>query len=201
MVCFLKYLPNLVCHCYHSNLFLLDPPKHLHVPYLCAWAMSLNFCRNVIDSVQSICCLLFSRSVTSDSLWPRGPGFFVLHYHLELVQTHVHWVGDAIQPSYPLSSPSPPALNLSQHQGLSSESTLCIRWLKCWSFSILNRSSSSFTSLICIQCLQFLFESLHSSVLNNINSVLTFIVFIVVICFRVLDRTFWISRSWVLMWG
>jgi len=81
----------------------------------------------------------------------------------------------------------------------SSESTLCIRWLKCWSFSILNRSSSSFTSLICIQCLQFLFESLHSSVLNNINSVLTFIVFIVVVCFRVLDRTFWISRSWVLM--
>ena len=34
-------------------------------------------------------------------------------------QTHVHWVGDAIQPSHPLSSPSPPALNLSQHQGLS----------------------------------------------------------------------------------
>ena len=36
----------------------------------------------------------------------------------ELAQTHVHWVGDAIQPPYPLSSPSPPAFNLSQHQGL-----------------------------------------------------------------------------------
>ena len=37
---------------------------------------------------------------------------------LKLTQTHVHQVGDAIQPSHPLSSPSPPALNLSQHQGL-----------------------------------------------------------------------------------
>ena len=39
-------------------------------------------------------------------------------HHQESIQTHVHWVSDAIQPSYPLSSPSPPALNLSQHQGL-----------------------------------------------------------------------------------
>jgi len=46
------------------------------------------------------------------------PGFPVLHYLLELAQTHVHWVGDAIQPSHPLSPPSPPALNLFQHQGL-----------------------------------------------------------------------------------
>ena len=37
---------------------------------------------------------------------------------LELTQAHVHWVGDAIQPSHPLSSPSPPTFNLSQHQGL-----------------------------------------------------------------------------------
>ena len=42
------------------------------------------------------------------------PGFPVLHQHLELAQTHVHRVGDAIQPSHLLSSPSPPALNLSQ---------------------------------------------------------------------------------------
>ena len=40
------------------------------------------------------------------------------HQLLEFTQTHVHWVGDAIQPSYPLSSPSPPALSLSQHQDL-----------------------------------------------------------------------------------
>ena len=46
------------------------------------------------------------------------PGLPVHHQPLEPTQTHVHRVGDAIQPSHPLSSPSPPALNLSQHQGL-----------------------------------------------------------------------------------
>ena len=46
------------------------------------------------------------------------PGFPVHHQLPEPTQTHVHWVGDAIQPSHPLSSPSPPVFNLSQHQGL-----------------------------------------------------------------------------------
>ena len=46
------------------------------------------------------------------------PGLPVHHQLLEFTQTHVHWVGDAIQPSHHLSSPSPPAFNLSQHQGL-----------------------------------------------------------------------------------
>ena len=45
------------------------------------------------------------------------PCFFVLHSLLEFVQTYVHWVNDAIQPSHPLSPPSPPALNLSQISG------------------------------------------------------------------------------------
>ena len=46
------------------------------------------------------------------------PGFSVHHQLPELAQTHVHWVSEAIQPSHPLSSPSPPDLNLSQHHGL-----------------------------------------------------------------------------------
>ena len=46
------------------------------------------------------------------------PGFPVFHHLLEFAQPHVHWVGDAIQPSHPLSSSSPPVCNLSQHQGL-----------------------------------------------------------------------------------
>ena len=65
--------------------------------------------------------LLFSRSVTSDSLRPHELQHARLSHPSpspELAQTHVHWVGDAIQPSHPLSSPFPPALNLSQHQGL-----------------------------------------------------------------------------------
>ena len=54
----------------------------------------------------------------SDPMDCSTPGFPVHHQLLELTQTHVHRVGDAIQPSHPLSSPSPPTLNLSQHQGL-----------------------------------------------------------------------------------
>ena len=46
------------------------------------------------------------------------PGLPVHHQLLEFTQTHIHRVGDAIQPSHPLSSPSPPALNPSQHQSL-----------------------------------------------------------------------------------
>ena len=46
------------------------------------------------------------------------PGFSVLHNLLLLAQTHIYWVGEAIQPSRPLSFPSPPAFNISHHQGL-----------------------------------------------------------------------------------
>ena len=46
------------------------------------------------------------------------PGFPVPHYLLEFAQTHVHWIGHAIQPSHPLSPTSPPAFNFPQHQGL-----------------------------------------------------------------------------------
>jgi len=53
-----------------------------------------------------------------DSMDCSTPGFPVHHQLLEFTQTHVHWVGDAIQPSHPLLYPSPPAFNLSQHQGL-----------------------------------------------------------------------------------
>ena len=62
----------------------------------------------------------FSRSVVSHSLRPHGPstpGLPVDHQLPESTQTHVHWVGDAIKPSHPQSSPSP-ALDLSHHQGL-----------------------------------------------------------------------------------
>ena len=64
----------------------------------------------------------FSRSVSCPTLCnPMNrstPGLPVHHQLLKSTQTHVHLVNDAIQPSYHLSSPSPPALNLSQHQGL-----------------------------------------------------------------------------------
>ena len=63
------------------------------------------------------------------------PGLPVHHQLPEFTQMHIHWAGDAIQPSYSLSSPSPRAFSLSQYQGFSNESGLHIRWPKYWSFS------------------------------------------------------------------
>ena len=62
-----------------------------------------------ISSVQSLIC---------DPMGCSMSAFPILHQLLELAQTHVHWVHDAIQSSHSLSSPSPPTFNLSQHQGL-----------------------------------------------------------------------------------
>ena len=76
------------------------------------------------------------------------PGLPVLHQLLDLAQTHVHRVGDAIQPSHPLSSRSPPALNLSQHQGLSQWVSSLHQWLKCWSFSFSISPSNEYSGLI-----------------------------------------------------
>ena len=65
------------------------------------------------SSDQLLRCLTLSKPMNCST-----PGLPVHHQVPESTQTHVHWVGDAIQPSHPLSSPSPPALSLFQHQGL-----------------------------------------------------------------------------------
>ena len=76
------------------------------------------------------------------------PGLPVYHRLPEFTQTHVHWVSDAIQPSHPLSSPSPPPFNLSQNQGL-------FRWIsslhqvaKYWSFNFSISPSNEYSGLI-----------------------------------------------------
>ena len=74
--------------------------------------MKKNMCVFVVV-VQSLSRVQLFRPVDCST-----PGFPVLHHLLQLAQTRVHRVGDAIQPSRPLSSPYSPALNLSQHQGL-----------------------------------------------------------------------------------
>ena len=74
-------------------------------------------------------------------------GFPLYHQLLEIAQTHVHWVSDTIQPSHPLSSPSSPAFNLSQHQGLFKWSQFFTsggHW--CFSFSI--SPSNEYSGLI-----------------------------------------------------
>ena len=73
----------------------------------CLWTITIQF-----SSVAQSCLTLF------DPLGCSTPGFPVHHQLLELTKTRVYWVSDAIQPSHSLSSPSPSAFNLSQHQGL-----------------------------------------------------------------------------------
>ena len=76
------------------------------------------------------------------------PGLPVHHQLPEFTQNHVHRVSDAIQPPHPLSSPSPPAPNPSQHQSLFNESTLRMRWPKYWSFSFIIIPSKEHPGLI-----------------------------------------------------
>ena len=68
-------------------------------------------------SVHCCCSVAQSRPTLCNPMDCSMPGFPIHHQLLELTQTHVHWVSDAIQPSHPLSPPSP-AFNLSQHQGV-----------------------------------------------------------------------------------
>ena len=74
---------------------------------LSLWHDTICYC-----SINKLCLTLW------DPMDCSTPGFSVLHYLLEFAQSHVHWVGDAIQPSHPLSPPLPPAFNLSWHHGL-----------------------------------------------------------------------------------
>ena len=75
-------------------------------------------------------------------------GFPVHHQPPELTQTHVHWVGKAIQPSHPLSSPCPPTFKLSQHQGLFKWVNSLPQVAKVWSFSFSISPSNEYSGLI-----------------------------------------------------
>ena len=76
------------------------------------------------------------------------PGLPVCHQLLELARTHVHEVGDAIQPSHPVLSPSPPTSIFPSIRVFSSESALRIRWPKYWSFSFSISPSNEYSGLI-----------------------------------------------------
>ena len=83
------------------------------VRYSAHWSVSMDFSLRIFMWYSA----QFS-SVAQSSMNCSTPGLPVHHQLPELAQTHVHRVVDAIQPSHPLSSPSPPAFHLSQHQGL-----------------------------------------------------------------------------------
>ena len=92
-------------------------------PQKALWVMSNTHWRDKHLGMSFACYKVFSSvALSSPTLCdPMGcgtPGLPVHHQLLEFIQSHVRWVCDAIQPTHPLSSPSPPALSLSQHQGL-----------------------------------------------------------------------------------
>ena len=103
--------------------------------------LSTSFCPWGMDTLVLELMLIYCCSVTKlcqalcDPMDCSTPGFPVLQYLLGFAQTHVHWADGAIQPSHPLLPPSPPALNLSQHQSFSMSQLLGIRWPNYWSFS------------------------------------------------------------------
>ena len=93
----------------------------------------------------------FSLYALSDSLQPHGcsmPGFPAHHQLPELAQTHVHRVGDTIQPSHPLSSASPPAFNLSQHQTIFEGVSSSYQVAKVLEFQLQISPSNEYSGLI-----------------------------------------------------
>ena len=107
----------------------------------------------IILQVIMLLLLLLSHSVVSDCYFMDCSmlGFPVLHYLPEFVQTHVHWVDDAIQPSHPLSSLCPLLLLPSIFPSIrvfSNESVLHIRWPKYWGFSFSISPSNEYSGLI-----------------------------------------------------
>ena len=100
--------------------------------------------------VTCLCCCSVAKSCLTlcDPMDCSMPGFPVLHCLPEFAQTHVHWVSDAIKPSYSLSLPSPLALNLSSIRFFINNLALYIRWPKYWSFSFSVSPSNDYSGLI-----------------------------------------------------
>jgi len=108
-----------------------------------SWCQRTSFLRNVQFSL-----VTQSRPTLCNPMDCSMPGLPVHHQLLEFTQIHVHWVRDAIQPSHPLLFPSPPAFNLSHHQGLFQWVSSLLRWPKYWSFSFSISPSNEYSGLI-----------------------------------------------------
>ena len=97
---------------------------------------------------QSCCSVAQSCTTLCNPMDSRKPGFPLLHYLLVLAKTPVHLVSDAIQSSYPLSSPFPPASIFPSVRVFSNELALCIRWPKYWNFSFSLSPSNEYSGLM-----------------------------------------------------
>ena len=110
--------------------------------------ISYGICLSLSDFPQFNSIQLQSCPTLCDAIDCSMPGFPVHHQLPELTQTHVHWVGDAIQPSHLLLSPSPPPSIFPHIRVFSHESVLWIKWPKYWSFSFSISPSNEYSGLI-----------------------------------------------------
>ena len=132
------------------NRYILIGKKYI---YILAINQIVSMCQNIFEKFMPEIRLFFlkvpmvvggvmfssvtqSRRTLCDPMNRSTPGLPVHHQLPEGTQTHVHWVGDAIHPSHPLSSPSPPAPNPSQHQGLFQWVSSSHQVVKYWSFNL-----------------------------------------------------------------
>ena len=116
-----------------DGFFITEPPGKPCTQYFLHVYLFI-FSWRIIALKCCIVVLLFSPTLC-DPMNCSTPGFPVLHHLLEFTQTHLHWVSDVIYPSHPLSSPFPPAFNISQHRCLFQWVSSLHQGPKYWSFS------------------------------------------------------------------
>ena len=116
---------------HHIYSYLLLALVKVHIPSCIQFSSVAQLCPALCDPMD----------------WSM-PGLPVHHQLPEFTQTHVHWAGDAIQPSHPLLSPSPPASIFPSIRVFSNESVLHIRWPKYWSFGFSISPSNEYSGLI-----------------------------------------------------
>ena len=124
--------------CFHCDMRVPSKQTAHQLPGETCWSQGTHTtcCCSVTQSCPTLC----------DPMDCSMSGSSVLHYLLKFAQIHVHWVGDAIQPSYPLSSHSPPAFP--SIKVFSNEPSLHIRWPKYWRFSFSISPSNEYSELI-----------------------------------------------------
>ena len=122
--------------------------------------LSLVFCGSEFQYLICCCLVIPLCLALCDAMDCSMKVFPALHYLPEFAQTYVHWIGYAIQPSHPLSPPSPAALNVPHHQSLFQWVSSSHRWPKFWSFSFSNSSPNEYSGLIFFKVDWFEFKGL-----------------------------------------